>query len=295
MKKIALFLLALFAMSTGVTQNQNALSGANRAEVIMKALSLAYPGRIGAAVIRNGDWAVPVYGEWFYYAEGRLLPENLRSRAAEYDAQPFYPYSAELPAWKAPDAAQNERFKNMSQRRRDNPPKRSQHFYDALWRSATRAEANFHQKTIRFLGQSIMVHYSILEELALVEERIQTEARTNAQVRNWMNSIVSSTAWNWRSIAETESRSFHAYGAAVDLQMKAQTGMESYWLWTAQKNIDWWSVPYTKRQHPPQAVIKAFEDYGFIWGGKWLLYDTMHFEYRPEILIMNGMTITGAY
>ena len=23
---------------------------------------------------------------------------------------------------------------------------------------------------------------------------------------------------------------------------------------------------------------------GFIWGGRWYHYDTMHFEYRPELL-----------
>src|SRR5262245_1812136 len=27
-----------------------------------------------------------------------------------------------------------------------------------------------------------------------------------------------------------------------------------------------------------------FEKYGFIWGGHWYHYDTMHFEYRPELL-----------
>jgi D-alanyl-D-alanine carboxypeptidase len=27
-----------------------------------------------------------------------------------------------------------------------------------------------------------------------------------------------------------------------------------------------------------------FEQHGFIWGGKWYHYDTMHFEYRPEII-----------
>ena len=26
------------------------------------------------------------------------------------------------------------------------------------------------------------------------------------------------------------------------------------------------------------------EKHGFIWGGKWYHYDTMHFEYRPEII-----------
>jgi hypothetical protein len=32
------------------------------------------------------------------------------------------------------------------------------------------------------------------------------------------------------------------------------------------------------------SLIKIFEKYGFIWGGKWNHYDTMHFEYRPELL-----------
>ena len=58
-----------------------------RAEQVMKALAAAYPDQIGAAVSRAGDWAVPVRGEWFYYAQGRLLPEALRGRAPEYDPQ----------------------------------------------------------------------------------------------------------------------------------------------------------------------------------------------------------------
>ena len=27
------------------------------------------------------------------------------------------------------------------------------------------------------------------------------------------------------------------------------------------------------------------EKHGFIWGGRWYHYDTMHFEYRPELLV----------
>jgi hypothetical protein len=30
--------------------------------------------------------------------------------------------------------------------------------------------------------------------------------------------------------------------------------------------------------------VEVFERHGFIWGGKWNHYDTMHFEYRPELL-----------
>jgi hypothetical protein len=28
----------------------------------------------------------------------------------------------------------------------------------------------------------------------------------------------------------------------------------------------------------------VFEKHGFVCGGKWYHFDTMHFEYRPEII-----------
>ena len=31
-------------------------------------------------------------------------------------------------------------------------------------------------------------------------------------------------------------------------------------------------------------IVDIFERHGFIWGGKWYHYDTMHFEHRPELL-----------
>jgi hypothetical protein len=35
----------------------------------------------------------------------------------------------------------------------------------------------------------------------------------------------------------------------------------------------------------PLELVAIFEKHGFIWGGKWYHYDTMHFEYRPELLV----------
>ena len=34
----------------------------------------------------------------------------------------------------------------------------------------------------------------------------------------------------------------------------------------------------------PLEIVRIFEAHGFIWGGKWYHYDTMHFEYRPELI-----------
>jgi hypothetical protein len=44
------------------------------------------------------------------------------------------------------------------------------------------------------------------------------------------------------------------------------------------------TIPYENRI--PMEIVAIFEKHGFIWGGKWYHYDTMHFEYRPEILAL---------
>ena len=276
-------------LSPGDTVTPAQETPASRAEQVMKALSAAYPDRLGPAEFRNGDWAVFLAGKWFYYAEGRLLPEELRSQITEYSGQPFYNYIAELPPWNPPDPEESERMRGMSESRSRQTVRRSQFFYEDLWRIHNGDESWERVKQIRFLGFPVMVHYSILVKLSLVEEKILRESQTSAAVRQWINNINSVDGWSWRNIADTQSRSFHAYGAAIDILPKSTGGLATYWLWTSQYAPEWWAVPYSQRLHPPDEVIKAFESFGFIWGGKWTVYDTMHFEYRPEILIYSGI------
>jgi hypothetical protein len=82
-----------------------------------------------------------------------------------------------------------------------------------------------------------------------------------------------------RAVKDTGRPSMHAYAAAIDLNLK----MSDYWLWQAKGGG---SIPYRNRM--PQEIVDIFERHGFIWGGKWYHYDTMHFEYRPELLKVNG-------
>jgi D-alanyl-D-alanine carboxypeptidase len=53
-----------------------------------------------------------------------------------------------------------------------------------------------------------------------------------------------------------------------------------YWLWS--KAAPDGHVPY--KNEVPIEIVQIFERHGFIWGGRWYHYDTMHFEYRPEII-----------
>jgi hypothetical protein len=262
-------------------------------EMVMKSLAAAYPDRVGSAVFQGGDWAVPVRntatGEetWFFYAEGRLLPEAIRNQWREFTPQPFYPYPEVLPPWKAYTKEESNKIREQERQGSGYPTKRAQHFFNALLRVYSKEDAWDRVKKILLFGHPVMVHYSILEELSLVEERILGLAKTIKAVQPWIDSLKSVDGWNWRNIASSESQSFHSYGTALDLLPKSSGGLQTYWLWTSSTIPEWWTVPYSKRLHPPMEVVKAFEDFGFIWGGKWFRYDTMHFEYRPEILIYN--------
>ncbi len=67
----------------------------------------------------------------------------------------------------------------------------------------------------------------------------------------------------------------HAYGAAIDIN----TAHVDYWRWTLNGSgeLRW-------QNKIPIQIVRIFEKHGFIWGGYWYHYDTMHFEYRPELL-----------
>jgi hypothetical protein len=79
-----------------------------------------------------------------------------------------------------------------------------------------------------------------------------------------------------RHVADTGQTSMHAWGAAIDIN----AGLSDYWLWHRGPSGN---LAYVN--HIPSEIVAAFERHGFIWGGRWAHFDTMHFEYRPELLI----------
>lgn len=81
-----------------------------------------------------------------------------------------------------------------------------------------------------------------------------------------------------RAVADTGKPSVHSYAAAIDLN----TRYSDYWYWNRNEH------PIRYRNRVPQEIVDIFERHGFIWGGKWYHYDTMHFEYRPELLGLRG-------
>ena len=78
-----------------------------------------------------------------------------------------------------------------------------------------------------------------------------------------------SGTFNWRVIAGTKRKSAHSYGIAIDIN----TDKSDYWRWSKDGSY---------RNQIPEEIVRVFEKHGFIWGGRWVSFDTMHFEYRPE-------------
>jgi hypothetical protein len=78
-----------------------------------------------------------------------------------------------------------------------------------------------------------------------------------------------------RPVADTGATSMHSWGAAIDIN----PAFSDYWLWRRGHGGD---PAYVNRV--PQEIVAVFERHGFIWGGRWSHFDTMHFEYRPELL-----------
>jgi hypothetical protein len=138
------------------------------------------------------------------------------------------------------------------------------------------------------LDRKVQVHKAIIEPLAKVEAQIIELEKSNKNIAEWRKRLYTITAWNWRNVAGSTSRSYHSYGIAIDLLEIQQRGKETYWQWTRDKGIDWRTVSASQRLDPPDSVIRVFEEQGFIWGGAWPWYDTMHFEYRPELIILGS-------
>ena len=95
----------------------------------------------------------------------------------------------------------------------------------------------------------------------------------------WAEYLISAGTFNWRTIRGSKMLSAHCFGIAIDIN----TAYSSYW----KKDYPGFSEDQAINGYQnqiPQGIIDIFEKHGFIWGGKWYHYDSMHFEYRPELL-----------
>lgn len=103
-----------------------------------------------------------------------------------------------------------------------------------------------------------------------VDKKVKEIADELAGRKEWLKYLTTpGGGFNWRPIKNTNRRSVHSYGIAVDINVKQS---------------DYWLNGGTYRNRIPCEIAEVFEKHGFVWGAKWFHFDTMHFEYRPELL-----------
>lgn len=223
----------------------------------------------------------------FYWCGGAMLPEAELKNKENYWSL-FYLYSKELedPA-NYTDEQKEALMQYGSKESRRNGVSSPMFFFDYIYSGEKQSSIEPLIKSITFLGKRTRVHEKVLPALRRVETRITELAKTDEEVKTFVSKIKSADAYHWRLIDGTNRKSFHSLGIAQDFIPTRITG-EIFWSWARDKNPSGWAItPISKRWVPPTKVIQIYEEEGFIWGGKWALWDNMHFEYHPEILNYN--------
>lgn len=261
--------------------------------VAIRALMDAYPEEklLVSFDYKKSDWRITFSKESpekvFYWADGKLLPEDLLENASDYRTL-IYNYPDEIPNPKnftEEDIARYAESGDTENRR--NAPVQYSGFLDTVYDSGSQLAMESNVKSITFLGKSVRVHQKIIEPLMRVESKIKSLAKNNASVQSFIKNLSRLDGYYWREIRDTGSRSFHSFGLAVDILPLGWANKIMYWNWEKNKdNPQWMLIPLEERWIPPLAVIAVFESEGFIWGGKWGIWDNMHFEYRPELILL---------
>ncbi|MCP3971052.1 MAG: M15 family metallopeptidase [Rhodobacteraceae bacterium] len=230
------------------------------------ALEVAYPGsdldRSGGT-FTSADGVVVPYG-----GQTDVAPLDRLANASIGD-QFYYVYPLEFDleprkaAWHDPGRLRNDAL------------------FRALWFDS-KSEARASLVKVRYRGQTRSASFQATSKHC-VHAQLQAALVEIAGMGAEMDRFLANAggSFNWRKISGTERLSAHSFGIAVDFSTK----LGGYWRWSGAKPGQ--VGAYDNRF--PAELVEAMERYGFIWGGKWHHFDGMHFEYRPELIVMSRL------
>jgi hypothetical protein len=228
-------------------------------------LATAYPGLLTAIEVAPSGRTTVVLsdGARVVYDDGRArTPEQTADdpdlKSMFVQPYPLGPVTAEPPLWFSPGR------------------QRVQALFFALY-GHNQAEVRAQLRPVRFFNQTIPFNarQGAAEAFARVAARLERLAASDPGIRKFL--LPASGGMVWRVIAGTDRLSVHSFAAAVDVSPSGNP----YW-----RNLPRGKNMLSVRQRFPAAVVAAFEVEGFIWGGKWAEFDLMHFEYRPELILL---------
>ena len=231
-----------------------------------------------------------------YWADGRLLPKKDIQNRQKWAPIISYFYSDEVqnPKDFSEELISALKPESLIKNRKAAPPP-NYTFFMLLFNGKNRNEIIKQIRRSRFLGYDVWVHQRVVEPLRRVQTKIYAAQKTNTEVKKFLKELNQCWSFNWRVIADSGKLSNHSWGSAIDLLPANYKTKKIYWFWEAARNDYWMKIMPYRRWIPPKAVIEAFESEGFIWGGKWTLWDNMHFEYRPELLYIRNFVLKAEF
>jgi len=149
---------------------------------------------------------------------------------------------------------------------------RSEQLYKKMYGNSE-AEVRKNLVKVEWFGQKIP-----FTKVNGADKQLEKVAADLQKMPEMKKHLTNASSFYWRKVRGANRQSAHSYGIAIDIN----TSYTTYWLWSNPKSSETDKIKYENRI--PLEIVNVFEKHGFIWGGRWYHYDTMHFEYRPELL-----------
>ena len=222
-------------------------------------LRRAYPQITGMTADAQGQWLAFADGRRVLYAAapghkptgGQESEWVVSVRGSMAEPYPLEPERPETPLGVSPGR------------------RRSYDLLQTLYGASPKAVGS-HLVQARLLGQHLHLSPAAAQAMKRADAVLAPQAAYEPRLKTLLKM---DGGFAWRRIAGENRLSPHAFGIAFDIS----PGIATYWRWSKLR-------PHPLQKSYPASIVAAFENEGFIWGGKWHEYDLMHFEYRPEII-----------
>lgn len=153
----------------------------------------------------------------------------------------------------------------------------------------TELEVRKHLVPVSWFGESVL--FTTVNSASDSLKAVENDLMHLSNINDLRPYLKSSGTFYWRPVRGANRLSAHSYGMTIDIGV----ALSDYWLWKNPGKSETEKIVYANRV--PKEIVDAFERHGFIWGGRWYHFDTMHFEFRPEILYyaIHNMTDNNRY
>lgn len=259
MRTLAFIIAAACAL--GTPWPAAADDGRAKAKAIAAALAGSYGDSFEGLVEDAGRLVLRFAGKEFVFDDGRKKSFNELLEQPDIEDMFFQSYPLANPTGTLPQNFDPGRI-------------RVEGFFKALYGGSAKEVAR-NCVTVDFCGHKVPFNsrHGAAQALAAVGRDLDRLFEARPELKIYVKELGGTFAW--RLIAGTTRLSNHSFGNAIDLNV----ARSHYWRWDAPARLAAFS-----RKIWPAEIIGAFEKHGFIWGGKWWHYDTMHFEFRPDLI-----------